>query len=127
MGRRDARRRLSRPRMPGELGEAVSVGDAAAMIGAELGLASPQVFTRLVDSWPELVGALLAGHSRVRSVRNEVLEIAVDSPGWATEFRYLEHELLARAAERVGPGLVTAIRVMVDPDRPASPGSMEGT
>jgi predicted nucleic acid-binding Zn ribbon protein len=111
---RDPRKRLSRPKLPGEMGEPVSIGDAAALVGAELGLAAPLVFTRIVDAWPDLVGEMVAAHSRVRGVRNGVLEVAVDSPGWATEFRYLEGDLVERASRLVGPGVVTAIRAVVD-------------
>lgn len=112
--KRDPRTRLSRPRMPGEMGEPVSVGDAAALVGAELGLAQPVVFTRLVDAWPQMVGEMLAAHSRVRGVRNGVLEVTVDSPGWATEFRYLEADLVTRASQLVGPGVVASVRAVVD-------------
>jgi len=110
----DPRKRLSRPKLPGEMGEPVSVGDAAALVGAELGLAEPQVFTRLVDAWAELVGPAVAAHSRVRGVRNGVLEIGVDSPAWATELRYLESDLVERASRLVGPGVVASVRAVVD-------------
>jgi len=105
--------------MPGEMVDPVSVGDAAALVGAELGLAAPLVFTRIVEAWPDLVGEMLAAHSRVRSVRNGVLEVLVDSPGWATEFRYLESDLVARASQLVGDGVVRAVRATVErPDDP---------
>ena len=110
----DPRKRLSRPKLPGEMGEPVSVGDAAALVGAELGLAEPLVFTRLVDAWPDLVGPAVAAHSRVRGVRNGVLEIGVDSPAWATELRYLESELVERASRLVGAGVVGSVRTVVD-------------
>ncbi len=110
---RDPRRRLSRPRLPGDLGDAVSVGDAAAMIGAELGLADPQVFGRVVAAWPELVGEAVAAHSEVRSVRDGVVDVVVDSPAWATEFRYLEADLVARVSRLVGDGVVRAVRASV--------------
>lgn len=111
---RDPRKRLSRPRMPGEMVDPVSIGDAAALVGKELGLAEPLVFTRLVQAWADLVGEVVAAHSRVRGVRNGVLEVVVDSPGWATEFRYLESDLLERASRLVGPGVVGGIRVTVE-------------
>lgn len=115
----DPRRRLSRPKMPGEMVDPISVGDAAALVGAELGLAAPLVFTRIVEAWPDLVGEMLAAHSRVRSVRNGVVEVLVDSPGWATEFRYLESELVERASRLVGEGVVRAVRATVErPDEP---------
>lgn len=111
---RDPRRRLSRPQLPGEMVDPVSVGDAAALVGRDLGLAEPLVFTRIVSAWADLVGDTVAAHSRVRSVRNGVLEVAVDSPGWATEFRYLESELVARASRLVGDGVVRGVRAAVE-------------
>jgi predicted nucleic acid-binding Zn ribbon protein len=119
--RDDPRRRLSRPRVPGEPVEPVSVGDAAALVGAELGLADPVVFSRVVAMWPELVGETLAARSRVRGVRDGVLEVAVDSPAWATELRYLESELVARASRQVGDGVVRSIHVVVRPPDPPAP------
>ncbi len=118
---RDPRRRLSRPRLPGEPGEPVSIADAAAIVGSELGLADPGAFSRLAGGWPEMVGEMLAAHSRVRSIRGGVLEIGVDAPAWATELRYLESDLLDRAAREVGPGVVTSVRVVVEP--PRAPGA----
>jgi hypothetical protein len=112
---RDSRRRLSRPAVPGELGEPVSIGDAAALVGDELGLAEPRSFARLVDAWTEVVGDAVAQHSRVRCVRNGVLEIVVDAPAWATQLRYLEADLVDRASQLLGPGVVSAVRVSVDP------------
>ena len=43
-----------------------------------------------------------------------MLEIGVDSPGWATEFRYLESDLVERASRLVGPGVVASVRAVVD-------------
>jgi hypothetical protein len=112
---RDARRRLSRPAIPGELGEPVSIGDAAALVGDELGLAEPRSFARLVDGWTDVVGDAVAAHSRPRGVRNGVLDIVVDAPAWATQLRFLEADLVERASRLVGPGVVSAVRISVDP------------
>ena len=118
--RRNDRRRLSRPRLPGEMGEAVSVGEAVAMIGESLGLAEPRAFVAVTEAWIELVGETIAGHSRVRTIRNGLLEIAVDSPAWSTPLRYLEADLVERASQLLGPGVVTAIRVSVEAPGAAS-------
>lgn len=112
---RDRRGRLSRPRLPGEAGDPVPVGDAAAIVGAELGLGDPLAAGRLASAWPELVGPALAAHSRVRRVRGTVLELTVDSPAWATEVRYLEDDLVERASRLLGAGVVTEVRVSVQP------------
>jgi len=116
--KRDPRRRLSRPVVPGEPGEPVSIGDAAALVGDELGLAEPRSFARLVDGWNDVVGDAIAHHSRPRGVRNGTLEIIVDAPAWATHLRYLEADLVERASRLVGPGVVSGVRVSVDPGPP---------
>jgi hypothetical protein len=100
--------------MPGETGEPVSVGDAAARIGAELGLADPRSFGRLTTAWPEIVGDAIAQHSRVRGIRNGVLEVAVDGAVWATQLRYLEADLVDQASRLVGEGVVASVRVSID-------------
>lgn len=112
-GRPD-RRRLSRPRLPGEPGEAVSIGDAVAMVSRELGLAEPEAFAAVTAAWAELVGEAVAAHSQVRSIRDGLLDVGVDSPAWATPLRYLEADLVERASQLLGPGVVTAVRVSVD-------------
>jgi hypothetical protein len=112
---------LSRPAIPGELGEPVSIGDAAALVGDELGLAEPRSFALLVNGWNDVVGDAVARHSRPRGVRNGVLDIAVDAPAWATQLRYLEADLVERASRLVGPGVVSAVRVSVDPGPSETP------
>jgi hypothetical protein len=106
---------LSRPGIPGELGEPVSIGDAAALVGNEFGLAEPRSLASLIDSWNDVVGDAIAHHSRPRGVRNGVLEIVVDAPAWATHLRYLEADLVEHASRLLGPGVVSAVRISVDP------------
>jgi len=43
------------------------------------------------------------------------LVVDVDQPGWATQLRYLETDLLARLAAVAGPGAVRSIEVRVRP------------
>ena len=114
------RRRLSRPRMPGEPGEPVTIADAVAMVGRELGLAEPQAFAAVTAAWTELVGESVAAHSRVRSIRDGLLDVGVDSPAWATQLRYLGTDLVERASQLLGPGVVTSVRVSVEAPGAAS-------
>jgi predicted nucleic acid-binding Zn ribbon protein len=99
----------------------VSIGDAAALVGDELGLAEQRSFALLGDAWNKVVGDAVAQHSRPRGVRNGVLEIVVDAPAWATQLRYLEADLVELASRVVGPGVVSAVRISVDP-RTMEPG-----
>ncbi len=96
-------------------GEPRSVTDSLSELGAELGLGDPRAVQRLVDSWSEIVGERVAEHARPLQVRNRILTIAVDDAAWAAELRYQDQTLRERIGERVGAGVVRALRVVVRP------------
>jgi predicted nucleic acid-binding Zn ribbon protein len=99
------------------------LADALAAVGAELGLPSGDAVTRLVARWSEVVGADVAAHATLLSVRDGVAAIAVDSPPWATQLRFLEPALVARAQAVCGGDQVRAISVRVRPATTPGPGS----
>jgi hypothetical protein len=107
-------RRFSRSRVPGEEVAPVPVGEAIAAVGEELGMGDPRTVGRLEQAWPDLVGPAIAEHARIRSLRGGVLTIAVDAAPWATQLRYLESEIVDRAAELLGTGAVSRARIVVD-------------
>ncbi len=93
--------------------EPVPLRDAIAAVGRELGMPEPDALAALAAAWPEIAGAALAGHATVRSVRDGVCTIEVDAAGWATQLRYGEQQLLERAKQCCGEGVVVSIRVVV--------------
>lgn len=101
--------------VPGEEPEPTRLADALTAIGEELGLADPRVVGTLAGRWAEVVGPAVAGQARLRSLRGDVLTIAVDSGAWATQLRYLQGDLLERIAGMVGPDVVREVRVVVEP------------
>jgi predicted nucleic acid-binding Zn ribbon protein len=104
-----------------ESGEPVPLGEAVAAVGRELGMPAPDALAKLSGAWPEIVGDAVVAHAIVRSVRDGVCTIAVDGPGWATQLRYAEQQIVERANRCCGPGVVTAIRVVVtSPGTPAA-------
>jgi predicted nucleic acid-binding Zn ribbon protein len=105
---RPARRRRDRAG-----GEPVALGDSLAAVGRQIGIPEPDALSTLTDAWPDIVGPALAGHAELQSVRDGVCTIAVDEAGRATRLRYAERQVLERAEACCGPGVVTAIRVVV--------------
>jgi hypothetical protein len=99
--------------MTREPGEPVALGDSLAAVGRELGIAAPDAFATVGAAWPEIIGGALVGHAEVRSIRDGVCTVAVDGPGWATQLRYAERQVVERAERLCGPGVVTSIRVLV--------------
>jgi predicted nucleic acid-binding Zn ribbon protein len=111
---------MNRPR--GDQGRAAGdeptpLRDALAGVGRELGLPEPTRLTTLLDAWPDIVGADLAPHAHVRSLRDGVLVVGVDAPAFATQVKYLEAHVRDRASDLVGRGVVRSLRVVVNPAR----------
>ena len=94
--------------------EPVPLSDALAKVGAELGLAPGDAHRTLDDRWGEVMGADVAAHARLVSVREGTLTVAVGDPVWATQLRYLEAAVVTRATALLGPGVVVRIRVRVE-------------
>ena len=82
--------------------EPVPLSDALAKVGAELGLAPGDVHGTLDARWSDVMGADVAAHARLVSVREGTLTVAVDDPIWATQLRYLEPAVVTRVKVRVG-------------------------
>jgi predicted nucleic acid-binding Zn ribbon protein len=84
-----------------------------AEVSADLGLPEPDGLALLIDRWQRLVGVDVAPHCRLTSLRDGVLRVTVDSAPRATQLRYLERELVERAAAMLGPDVVRELRVRV--------------
>jgi len=103
--------RTKKPRRSAD--DPVALRDAVAAVGRELGLAPPDELAALTREWPAIVGDAVAAHATVRSIRDGVCTIEVDEPGWATQVRYAERQVVERARACCGPDVVTSIRVVV--------------
>ena len=93
--------------------EPVPLSDALAKVGKELGLAPGDAHGSLDARWSEVMGADVAEHARLVSVRDGALTVTVDDPIWATQLRYLEPAIVTRATALLGPGIVTRVKVRV--------------
>ncbi len=83
-----------------------------------LGGPDPGLTTAVFAHWDDLVGPVMADHSRPVSLRDGVLLVAVDQPAWATQLRYLASPVLERIALATGRGDVTELRVRVEGEEP---------
>ena len=89
--------------------------DSLAEVSADLGLPEPDALAFLIREWERLVGPDVAPHCRLTSLRDGVLRVTVDTAPRGTQLRYLERELVERAAALVGADVVRELRVRVDP------------
>jgi predicted nucleic acid-binding Zn ribbon protein len=91
----------------------VSLHDALVELTSELRVAGPDAMSVVAATWPGLVGRELAPHVRLGALREGVLTLEVDDPAWATPLRYLESEIVATLAKRLGPEVVQRVRITV--------------
>jgi predicted nucleic acid-binding Zn ribbon protein len=89
------------------------LGESLDRVARSMGAGGSATLSALFEDWEAMVGPQVAAHARPRSLRGGVLVVVADQPGWATQLRYLETDLLARLGERLGPGAVSAIEVRV--------------
>jgi predicted nucleic acid-binding Zn ribbon protein len=61
--------------------------------------------------WASIVGREVAAHATPVSFDDGELVVQADSTAWATQIRLLAPTLLARLAEELGAGTVTAVVV----------------
>jgi predicted nucleic acid-binding Zn ribbon protein len=75
-----------------------------------------------VTFWPEIAGPRTATHTRAIEVDGSTLVVAVDSPAWMAQLRFLKPQLLKKVAGRVGKGLVGDIRFVLGHARASGKG-----
>ncbi|MEY4372009.1 MAG: hypothetical protein RL219_778 [Actinomycetota bacterium] len=66
---------------------------------------SAKVVGGVFNRWDDAVGPQVSAHARPVRLHEGTLVVEVDEPGWATQLRYLEREILERLAAVGGSGV----------------------
>jgi predicted nucleic acid-binding Zn ribbon protein len=99
---RPAQRRREPARVAGKIGRVLG----------ELGF-DLEASLRVSRAFEEALGPELAPHFELVDCRGQTLEVKAGSPAWSQELAIRQVEVLARMAERLGPGAPTEIRLHV--------------
>lgn len=78
---------------------------------AERGWATDAAVGGVMGRWPAIVGPEVAAHATPVSYQDGELVVQADSTAWATQIRLLAPALLARLADELGAGIVSAVTV----------------
>ncbi|QSJ15353.1 DUF721 domain-containing protein [Nostoc sp. UHCC 0702] len=65
-----------------------------------------QPFARLLQSWTEVVGAVVAAHTRPLSIQRDVLRVATSSAAWAQNLTFGRQALLLKLNQKLSTRLV---------------------
>jgi predicted nucleic acid-binding Zn ribbon protein len=75
------------------------------------------VLTVVFGSWSDVVGEDLAAHSRPTALDGDRLVVTCDSSAWASEFRWLEQQVLTNLTRVAGSSRISSVHVRVDKRR----------
>jgi len=84
------------------------LSDGLDRVLAGLGAPSVDALTTIRDRWAELVGPEAAEALTPVSVEDGRLVAVTASGAWASQAKWLEAGVVARAADLLGPGVITA-------------------
>ena len=89
------------------------IKDVLKELGGHMGIKAPAETAALWSRWRDIVGSAVADHASPSSLRDGVLKVRVDSPGWATEMGYMAGEIRSRINAALGSAAVSEVRVWV--------------
>ena len=82
---------------------------------AQLGGPAVDVLRTIHDRWPDLIGPAAAAATEPIAVEHGVLVIGVTEAAWASQVRWLEADIVRRAAELLGPDHIGSVVARVRP------------
>jgi len=91
------------------------VSDSLDGMTRHLGAPRASVLHAVFARWEEVVGSSIAAHAEPVSVRDNVLVIATEEPGWATQLRFLGPGLLRRLSAVAGVDSIDRVEIKVRP------------
>lgn len=109
-----------------------SLRDLLSGFGARIGMQDTRAIGAIWSRWTEIAGDSIAANAEPTSLRNGILRIRATSPGWATELTYLATEIVQRANNVAGRGVVREVRIWTGPGEvrqttaTASPTGLDG-
>ena len=74
------------------------------------GLETPLLQKRLMDSWAEVAGEMVAGYTKDLSIRNQTLIVHLTSPALRDDLSMMRSELVKKLNAHVGSQVIADIR-----------------
>jgi predicted nucleic acid-binding Zn ribbon protein len=89
------------------------VSESLDRVAVRLGAPGASVLRAVFAGWEDVVGSVVAAHTRPLLLRDRVLVVATEQPAWASQLRFLGPELVRRLAAVAGDGAVDRVEVRV--------------
>jgi predicted nucleic acid-binding Zn ribbon protein len=89
------------------------ISDSVARLARQLGLGDAQGLSAVFGRWDQVVGPVLAAHTRPDRLRDGELIVLVDEASWATEVRFMADTIATKCNEHAGRPMVQQVVVRV--------------
>ena len=76
----------------------------------EQGLETPLLQKRLLDSWPEVMGQLIANYTDDLCIRNQTLFVKLKNPALRSELSLQRQDIVRRLNSHVGSQVIADVR-----------------
>jgi len=89
------------------------VGFGVDRVMKHLNAPTPGVVEGVFARWPELVGDVIADHTRPARITDGELVIEAESPAWVSELKWMSEEILNQIRIKLGTEEVTSVSVVL--------------
>lgn len=89
------------------------VGFGVDRVMKHLNAPNPSTVQGVFSRWPELVGDVIAEHTRPARIIDGELVIEADSAAWLSELRWMSDEILNQIRTKLGTDEVTSVSVVL--------------
>lgn len=93
--------------------EPTRIGGTLSSLAHGWGMENPAETARLFASWEQIVGPEVAARCRPTSLKGGVLKVRTESAVWASEFRYLSADVIARINSELGKPVIREVKPWV--------------
>lgn len=63
----------------------------------------------IAEKWEDIVGKIIASHTRPVGIRHRRLQVLVDSPAWLQEISFYRRELIERVNRYMGKKIINQV------------------
>lgn len=70
-------------------------------------------YSGIFRGWEDMVGTDLAQHCQIVDIRNHVVEIVTDHPGWKQRFQFKQRQIIDRLKQKYPELEIKTVRVLV--------------
>lgn len=88
-----------------------SLSDILQKFLREEGLETPLLQRRVIDAWEQVTGHMVAGYTREKFIRNQVLWVKIINPALRQDLSMMRTQLTRRLNEAVGTSVISDVRL----------------